>query len=187
MNETTRPQAGNERSLRSLWEKYEDIAMHFNDLLIRLRTQALGGVAALATVAGIFAKSNIFGVRDSWEIATIVFFGLTVFWIAIWLLDFCYYNRLLIGAVVAIIELEKESDNPEFSRINLSTRVEEAVEGRLPTSTKTCRQRLNLEFGRWAFYILVFAFLSLCTCLAYYKMTSAENGVPTPPFYVSSP
>jgi hypothetical protein len=32
-----------------VWTKYEDIAMHFNDLLIRLRTQALGAIAALGT------------------------------------------------------------------------------------------------------------------------------------------
>ena len=32
-----------------VWQEYEKIAMHFNDLLMRLRTQALGAVAALAT------------------------------------------------------------------------------------------------------------------------------------------
>lgn len=188
MNETARPQVTDERSLRSLWEKYEDIAMHFNDLLIRLRTQALGGVAALATVAGIFAKSNVFGARDSWEVASFVLLGLTVFWVAIWVLDFWYYNRLLIGAVVAIIELESESgDGPEFSHINLSTRVEEAVEGTLPPATKTCRQWFNLEFGRWTFYILVFLFLSACTVLAFIRMFDAENAASVPPLYVSSP
>lgn len=33
-----------------VWTKYEDIAMHFNDLLIKLRTQALGGVAAISAL-----------------------------------------------------------------------------------------------------------------------------------------
>jgi hypothetical protein len=36
-----------------VWQKYEDIAMHFNDLLIRLRTQALGAIAALTTIIGV--------------------------------------------------------------------------------------------------------------------------------------
>src|SRR5664280_1831888 len=36
--------------LKDVWEKYEDIAMHFNDLLIRLRTQALAAVAAISTL-----------------------------------------------------------------------------------------------------------------------------------------
>jgi hypothetical protein len=33
-----------------VWDKYEAIAMHFNDLLIKLRTQALAAVAALSTI-----------------------------------------------------------------------------------------------------------------------------------------
>jgi hypothetical protein len=41
-----------------VWDKYEAIAMHFNDLLIELRTQALAAVAALSTIIGIFSKSG---------------------------------------------------------------------------------------------------------------------------------
>src|SRR5262249_39812686 len=33
------------------WSKYEDIAMHFNTLIIQFRLQAVGGMAALATLA----------------------------------------------------------------------------------------------------------------------------------------
>ena len=33
-----------------LWKSYEEVAMHFNDLIIRLRIQSIGGLAALATV-----------------------------------------------------------------------------------------------------------------------------------------
>src|ERR1019366_10562259 len=88
-------------TVHDLWAKYEDIAMHFNDLLIRLRTQALAAVAALSTLVGIFTKTDPNSVHVSWEIATAVFLGLSIFWIAIWIIDFCYYNRLLIGAVAA--------------------------------------------------------------------------------------
>lgn len=35
-----------------LWKKYEDVAMHFNDLIMRWRLQAIGGLAGLVTVAG---------------------------------------------------------------------------------------------------------------------------------------
>jgi hypothetical protein len=45
-------------SVFELWEKYEQIAMHFNDLLIKLRTQALAGVAAISAIVGVFAKSG---------------------------------------------------------------------------------------------------------------------------------
>jgi len=39
-----------------LWKEYERVAMHFNDLIIRLRSQSLGGVAAFATLAGVVAN-----------------------------------------------------------------------------------------------------------------------------------
>ena len=41
-----------------VWKKYEEITMHFNDLLMRLRKQALAAVAALATIVGIFSKAS---------------------------------------------------------------------------------------------------------------------------------
>ena len=87
-------------------EKYEEIAMHFNDLLIRLRTQALGGVAALSTLVGLFAKTSA-GVNTSWEIAAVFFLCVCFLWVAVWIIDFCYYNRLLLGAVVALVALEE--------------------------------------------------------------------------------
>src|SRR5665811_1811727 len=79
--------------LKDLWEKYEDIAMHFNDLLIRLRTQALAGVAAISTLVSIFARSGS-DLRISWEVAVGVLLFLCLFWIAIWIIEFCYYNKL---------------------------------------------------------------------------------------------
>lgn len=70
-----------------LWKEYEAIAMHFNDLLIRLRTQALAAIAALVTIIGIFAKSNA-KAYTSWELVSFAFAILSVFWLAIWIIDF---------------------------------------------------------------------------------------------------
>ncbi len=47
-----------EIDVQKLWEKYEDIAMHFNDLLMRLRTQTLAGIAAVSALVGVFAKEG---------------------------------------------------------------------------------------------------------------------------------
>src|ERR1039458_745986 len=98
--------SGDGWAIKELWEKYEKIAMHFNDLLIRLRTQALGGVAALSTLVGLFAKTSA-GVNTSWEIAAVFFLCVCFLWVAVWIIDFCYYNRLLLGAVVALVALEE--------------------------------------------------------------------------------
>jgi hypothetical protein len=91
-------------TVHDLWAKYEDIAMHFNDLLIRLRTQALAGVGALSTLVGIFTKTE--SIHISWQIASDVFVLLIMFWVAIWAIDRCYYNRLLVGAVNASISIK---------------------------------------------------------------------------------
>ena len=99
-----------EINVQRLWEHYETIAMHFNDLLIRLRTQSLAGVAAISAVVGIFAKEGGAGdIHLDWQIAQAIFLAMTGFWIAIWCLDMGYYNRLLSGAVDAIEELEKKT------------------------------------------------------------------------------
>ncbi|MEO8455374.1 MAG: hypothetical protein ABI454_09450 [Sphingomicrobium sp.] len=112
---------------QSLWEKYEDIAMHFNDLLMKLRMQSLAGIAALSTVIGVFAKEGIGGVKIEWGVAEALFTALALFWVAIWSLDFLYYNRLLMGAVTALKELEAEcKPGKEFTvGIKMSTVIED--------------------------------------------------------------
>lgn len=142
----------------AVWKEYEKITMHFNDLLIKLRTQALGGVAALATVVTIFAKLNISNTKESWEVAALVFGGLALFWIAIWLLDFQYYNRLLTGAVVALVDIEKQStQSSQTNTIQMSTTIENMVSGSHPPYPgRSHCERFQLGFGRWAFYVIVF-------------------------------
>jgi hypothetical protein len=106
--------------------------MHFNDLLMRLRSQALAGIAAISTLVGIFTKGGAANIQGDWIIATAIFIGLALFWIAIWCLDFLYYNRLLIGAVAAIVGLEEKSKKAfvNFDGIDMSTRIVEAFEKR---------------------------------------------------------
>ena len=112
--------------VQTLWAKYEDIAMHFNDLLMRLRSQSLAGIAALATIVGILAKGELGSLSVSWFVAMVIFFAMALFWIAIWCLDFLYYNRLLRGAVGALAELEEKSKEPNapITSINMSTLIE---------------------------------------------------------------
>jgi hypothetical protein len=81
-------------SLFALWKSYEGVAMHFNDLLIRLRTQALGGVAALATLAGVLVRGDLAPKLRCGVLAG-AFLLLLLFWVAVWILDMRYYNRCL--------------------------------------------------------------------------------------------
>lgn len=111
---------------QELWVKYEDIAMHFNDLLMRLRSQSLAGIAALSTIVGVLANAKEASLNVSWLVATMIFVAMVLIWIAIWCLDFFYYNRLLVGAVNAITQIESETKAGKnlADGINLSTLIE---------------------------------------------------------------
>jgi hypothetical protein len=114
--------------LFSVWKEYENVAMHFNDLLIRLRTQALGGVAALAAVAGVIVRGDL-APTLRWSVLACAFLLLILFWAAVWILDMRYYNRLLHGAVKALLEIEEASrENRPAPSLVLSTRIEETAE-----------------------------------------------------------
>jgi hypothetical protein len=115
-----------EIDVQTLWVKYEEVAMHFNDLLIRLRTQSLAGIAALAALVGIFSREGIADIHLDWIVAEAIFAAMIAFWIAIWCLDLLYYNRLLSGAVRAVTALERQTKpDAEFSgEIDLSTLIE---------------------------------------------------------------
>jgi hypothetical protein len=132
--------------------------MHFNDLLMKLRTQALAGVAALSALVGIFGQTD--KQATNWKMAAIVFGFLICFWVAIWIIDFLYYNRLLLGAVRAILDLEENSKTQTtIKHIDVSTKIELAVAGELGVSDDRCRD-LRLSLGRWVFYsVVLFALL----------------------------
>lgn len=114
-----------------LWSKYEDIAMHFNELIIKLRVQALGGL----TISGTLATAIFKGENDSNSLKLLVPFFLAG-WIAIYFLDMHYYNRLLSGAADAIVELEEQ-----LERIKLSKKITEEI--------------IKSENGRTLFYSIV--------------------------------
>ena len=145
------------RDLFRAWREYERIAMHFNNLLIRLRTQSLGAVAAFATLAGVALKGDV-PTQIRWDTLAATFFLLAFFWLAIWILDFAYYNRLLLGAVNELIKIEKASSNGGgLQKINLSTGIQEALKKQGESSKPF--SSLRSSTGCWLFYAIVFSVL----------------------------
>jgi hypothetical protein len=114
-----------ESSAFVLWSKYEDVAMHFNDLIMKLRTQALAGLAGVVTVSGLAVSFTGKAVTATeWEVLFYTIAFLTLAWIALFSLDLCYYNKLLMGAVKAIHKHEELTDNePPIERIILSRHI----------------------------------------------------------------
>lgn len=136
-----------------VWKTYEEVAMHFNDLLIKLRMQALAGVAALAVLASIVGNVKTYSFQGTWIVAAACFLGLMFIWVAIWLLDRLYYNRLLLGSVAAITEIEELSKKSEYvTELNLSSHIAKSVAG------NSVRPKLS---GVTAFYGIVFAILAI--------------------------
>jgi hypothetical protein len=135
-----------------LWSKYEDTAMHFNDLLIRLRVQVLGGVTLSGTLAATLLKEQN---SDSLRYVFLLFL---VGWIAVWVLDMGYYNRLLSGAVDGIIELEDKF--PEFQ---LSTKIKKSV-----------NESWSKANGVMYFYSTIFAGLIIISTFLFYPLIGIE-------------
>ena len=109
-----------------LWFHYEEITMHFNQLIIQYRLQLMGGVGAIGAVASYLIASkteeaNRPGLRFVVSLTLLVLVSAAAY------LDIYYYNQLLEGAVDALLEFEK--NNP---RIYMSTRIHDAVKGDWP-------------------------------------------------------
>ena len=138
--------------LLSAWKHHEDIAMHFNDLILKVRTQALGALAAFIAVGGVALKVlESKDVAIPWGLVASLSGIFFAFWIAIWTLDFMYYNRLLMGAVNAILKLEDDMNtNAGPVDITLSHSIEAAV--RENRYTHLARGTLS---GPWWFYSIV--------------------------------
>ncbi len=143
-----------------VWKSYEKVAMHFNDLIIRLRTQSIGGLAGLAAILGIFLHTQEGG-NDSFNcgLAIVAIICLMLLWIAVWILDLHYYNRLLEGSVNAILELEKKKGdflNKKEINLSLSSNIEQAFNQRFPHESTGYKRWVN---GRNGFYAMVFVAL----------------------------
>jgi hypothetical protein len=142
-----------------LWKEYEKIAMHFNGLIIKLRSQSLGGVAVFATLTAVVARGDTTA-KVRWGLLAGAFALLSAFWCAVWALDLGYYNRLLAGAVSALLDIEEQScDSALVNEINLSTRINEYLMSKRKQTANTEQSGISLGLGHnhytVAFYAIV--------------------------------
>lgn len=116
-------------SVFEVWKEYENIAMHFNALLIQLRTRALGGIAVITALVSVLSKGETAS-DFRWSVLSAVLLILMLVWIAIWIIDVKYYRRLLYGSVRAVLEIEAISNSQKVvSSLQMSHRIKEATEG----------------------------------------------------------
>jgi|GEM_PF-5769800 len=101
-----------------LWFHYEEVAMHFNQMIIQYRLQVMAGTGIVGTVGSYIVGSKSKEPETLYALRAFFSCGLLVLFISAAAIDLLYYNELLLGAVDALIELE--SRHPE---INLSTAI----------------------------------------------------------------
>jgi hypothetical protein len=171
-------------SIFKVWKEYENIAMHFNELLIKLRVQALGGIAVISALVGFLSKGDT--PEDfRWGALAGVFLVLILVWVAIWFLDFRYYNLLLSGAVTGILQIEQKSKtHTHIKELELSHIIEQAIRGKMsdlkgPGFWSKQYWFYILGSGRHWFYILVLLSLSLALWFSTteYCSKAAENAL----------
>jgi hypothetical protein len=151
-----------------LWHKSEQVAMHFNDLILNFRLKAVGAITVAGGLIGtvLLTKADGPPPRFNFIAFAIAMAFLCMVWGGIWIIDACYYQRLLRGAVRDAIRLEKMSGN----LIQLSTLIEKDVEGDRVTNGKMVSGRAT-----WAFYGLPFLAFLLAMAMAIVAMPARDE------------
>jgi hypothetical protein len=138
-----------------VWAKAEDVAMHFNELIMNYRLKAIGGVSVAAGLVGtvLLTKSTDAPTRVSWGIFGGAMAFLAVIWIALATIDMAYYRRLLLGAVDEAVRLEGQTGGD----VQLSGKIEGHA------------KRRSYEKSGSAFYLLPFIAMIVVCAFAFYQ------------------
>lgn len=145
------------KDLQSVWEKSEDVAIHFNDLIMRWRLQAVGGLAAITTLAG-FVVGDADTFRDRYKAMLMLSLFLACAWVGVAVLDLFYYRLLLLGSVRSIRKLEDQ-----LPHIQLSTDID-LVAGK------------GAKVAPWIFYALGLFPLLVLMAWAGWRLTALTDG-----------
>ena len=138
-----------------LWFHYEEIAMHFNQLIIQYRLQLMAGIGAIGAVSGylISSKDTISPDMRHKYIAC-VSAGLLFILAAAATLDLFYYNELLLGAVKALLELERQHKG-----LNMSTYISGQFSNNSSYAVYGAYALVILPlfiFTLWSWYVVIF-------------------------------
>lgn len=147
-----------ETAILELWKEYEKVAMHFNELMMRWRLQAIGGLAGLVTLAGFVVGDVADETRYRAMVLLAILFASA--WVGVAAIDLFYYRRLLKGAVDALIDLEKRTP-----LITLSTTIEN-------------RAKVGGIVMPYVFYAAGFLPLLVIMAYALWRLCQLAGGVP---------
>ena len=159
--------------LFKVWAKQEDIAMHFNELLIRVRTRTLGAGLTLITSAIVLKFGGFDAIRD-W-LGGVCLLGASFAAIGL-IVDALYYAPLLKGAVDALEQLEKSGENKQLFKFisqNKSNPEEKGIF--FSNQVETTRINSATNGGHsiyWAYSLMIIVFLALLGNSFYMELES---------------
>jgi len=135
------------------WKTVIETQMHFNDMIMRLRTTGISIVLAFFGAASIslqYAQLCLTICSFSFHAAVLIIASGLVLLISIFVLDYGYYYKMLLGAVERGCQIDKAFKEKPLDGIDLfgmSTEIRKAV-------GKPHRSKYYV----WAFYGLVLTF-----------------------------
>lgn len=140
-----------------IWKKIIDVQMHFNELEMKIRNFAILLLSALIGAAALALKENI--TFSSWglSLTSLLLFTSSLFCMIFFCADLFWYHRLLRGAVIQGIAVEKSITDDGFPEINLSTAIGSASKIQLKYFKKPFDSNRKIKY----FYISISSILFL--------------------------
>ncbi len=110
------------------WKTIIETQMHFNDLIIRFRSIVL---TAFITLIGASVALNSAGRIN--EIQSMIMLAMiAALWITAFVMDYCYYHRLLLGSVRQALKFDNSEIGKKYGLFGLTTCITRVVQP--PTS-----------------------------------------------------
>jgi hypothetical protein len=109
--------------LQAEWKTVIETQMHFNDLIMRLRSIA---ITALTTLVGIaLAVIKVAKLTDG--AAVVVYCVPWLLWLVVFVLDYFYYHRLLMGSVIASFKFDECQELRNLGLFGMSSSITRSV------------------------------------------------------------
>jgi len=147
--------------LQAEWKTVIETQMHFNDMLMRMRTAAISVVVAIfgaaAALMGQFPDQRLSICGRKVHASVGVIFGGLVLWIVIFIMDYCYYYKMLLGAVERGQEFDRAFEKAEFygqfHLFGMTTLISTAV--RRPTARRLVCLFYGVIFALGALFLAI--------------------------------
>jgi hypothetical protein len=101
------------------WKTVIQTQMHFNDLIIRFRSITLTAFASLIAGIIVIQKTTNISPKDLLAVILIVL----IFWVAVGILDYFYYFRLLLGSVSHGLKFDQAEHFKKLGLFGLTTNI----------------------------------------------------------------